>query len=100
MTFLSDTLVWFLQLLGQVLSLYAILILVVVIMSWLNPDPWNPIVRTLRALTDPVLDLFRRFIPIVAGLDLSPWVVILAISFVRAVLLPHLVVAATHLAQP
>ncbi len=99
MTFLSDTLVWLLQLIGQIMSLYAILILVVVIMSWLNPDPWNPIVRTLRALTDPVLDLFRRFIPVVAGLDLSPWAVILVISFVRAVLIPHLVVAATRLAQ-
>ncbi len=91
MSFLADTVVWLLQLVRQVLGLYAILIFVVVLLSWVNPDPWNPIVRTLRAITDPVLDRARRVVPSFGFLDLSPWVVMLAIGFLQSVALPHLI---------
>jgi YggT family protein len=89
--------VFVLNVIGQVLFLYEIVIFAAVVLSWVNPDPWNPIVRTIRAITDPVLDLFRRFIPMVGPLDLSPWVVVLLIQFVRSVVLPHLARSATGL---
>jgi YggT family protein len=78
------------RVISQLLFLYELLIFAAVVLSWVSPDPWNPIVRTIRALTDPVLDVFRRIIPMVGPLDLSPWAVVLLIEFVRSVALPHL----------
>ena len=54
-------------------------------LSWVNPDPNNPIVRFLRAVTDPVLYRVRRALPFVyaGGIDFSPLVVMLAIQFVQ-----------------
>lgn len=72
-----------------VLTLYQFMILAVVILSWINPDPYNPIVRFLRRATDPVLRPFRRLMmPLTMQLriDLSPILVFLLISFVQRVL--------------
>jgi len=52
-----------------------------VICSWVNADPYNPIVRFIRRITDPVLDWIRRFLPPIAGLDFSPFVAMLALQF-------------------
>lgn len=97
MSFAGDTTVFVINVIGQMLFLYEIVIFAAVVLSWVNPDPWNPIVRTIRALTDPVLDLFRRIIPMVGPLDLSPWVVVLLIEFIRQVVLKHLAGAAVGL---
>jgi YggT family protein len=53
------------------------------IISWVNPDPYNPIVRFLRRATDPVLDRIRSKMPYMGGIDLSPLAVILAIYFLQ-----------------
>jgi YggT family protein len=53
------------------------------LLSWVNPDPYNPIVRFLHRATDPVLDRVRSKMPYMGGIDLSPLLVILAIYFVR-----------------
>ena len=52
------------------------------LLSWVNPDPWNPIVRFLYQVTEPVLRPIRRRLP-VTGIDFSPVVVILAIYFLQ-----------------
>jgi len=71
-----------------VLWLYTWIIIISAVLSWVNPDPYNPIVRTLRTLTEPVLWRVRRTLPFlyVNGIDLSPVAVILALQFADIVL--------------
>ncbi|GHV54564.1 YggT family protein [Deltaproteobacteria bacterium] len=76
------------HILHTVIWLYTWIIIVSALLSWVNPDPYNPIVRTLRSLTEPVLWRVRRIFPFtyINGVDLSPVVVILALQFVDYVL--------------
>ena len=61
------------------------------VLSWVNPDPFNPIVRFLYRVTEPVLRPIRRRLPTMQmGLDLSPMLVILAIYFLQAFLVESL----------
>ena len=70
------------RLLDMALSLYTFVIIARAVISWVNPDPWNPIVQFLYRATEPVLAPVRRRIPI-AGIDLSPIVVIFVILFLQ-----------------
>ncbi len=71
--------------LDTVLFLYMWIIIIRAVISWVNPDPWNPIVQILHRLTDPVLLTIRRRIPfaIAGGMDLSPIIAILIIYFLQ-----------------
>jgi YggT family protein len=60
------------------------------ILSWVNPDPYNPIVRFLYRVTEPVLRPIRERLPIAMGFDFSPMVVILAIYFLESFLVSSL----------
>jgi YggT family protein len=61
------------------------------VLSWVNPDPFNPIVRFLYRVTEPVLQPIRRRLPTMQmGLDLSPMVVLLAIYFLKYFLVESL----------
>lgn len=51
------------------------------VISWVNPDPYNPIVRFLYSATEPVLYRIRRVLPYMGGMDFSPMLVIIAIIF-------------------
>lgn len=54
------------------------------VLSWVNPDPYNPIVRALYAVTEPVLSRLRRKLPLFAGsIDFSPIVAVLIIVFLQ-----------------
>jgi len=66
-----------------VLTLYMYMIIASALISWVNPDPYNPIVRFLHRATDPVLDRIRSKMPYIGGIDLSPLAVILAIYFLQ-----------------
>jgi YggT family protein len=66
------------------LTIYMWVIIARALLSWVNPDPYNPIVRFLYNVTEPVLGWVRRRVPIVfGGLDLSPILVLLAIIFLQ-----------------
>lgn len=65
------------------LTIYMYLIIGRAIISWVNPDPYNPIVNFLYRVTEPVLDRIRSKLPNLGGLDLSPMVVILIIIFLQ-----------------
>lgn len=80
------------KVLDAVLNLYFWIVIVSAVLSWVNPDPYNPIVRILRNLTEPVFYRIRKWIPFtyIGGLDLSPVVVLLAIQFVNAVVVQSL----------
>lgn len=73
------------------LSLYMWIIIAQAVISWVNPDPYNPIVRFLHSVTEPVLYNIRRMIPVYfGGLDFSPIIVILAIIFLKTFLVQTL----------
>ncbi len=73
--------------LNWVLVIYMWLIIARAILSWVNPDPYNPIVRFLYNVTEPVLSYLRRRLPLVyGGLDLSPLLVLGAIIFLKVFL--------------
>jgi YggT family protein len=66
------------------LTIYMWVIIARALLSWVNPDPYNPIVRFLYNVTEPVLVWIRRRVPLVfGGLDLSPILVLLAIIFLQ-----------------
>ncbi|MFQ5736957.1 MAG: YggT family protein [Thermodesulfobacteriota bacterium] len=65
------------------LSIYFWMIIGRAIISWVSPDPYNPIVRFLYQATEPVLYRIRRVVPYLGGLDLSPLIAILVIMFLR-----------------
>ena len=79
-----------------VLWAYMWLVIIRALISWVNPDPWNPIVRVLYQVTEPVLRPIRRMLPM-TGIDFSPVIVILAIYFLQAFLVPVLREAAFRL---
>lgn len=69
------------------LELYMWIVIISALISWVNPDPYNPIVRFLRSATEPVFVRVRRYIPAVAGgVDFTPLIVILAIVFLKVFL--------------
>ena len=79
------------KILHVVLQLYMWVIIARAILSWVNPDPYNPIVRFLYNVTEPVLYNIRRHIPSdFGGIDFSPMLVILAIMFLDYFLVPSL----------
>jgi YggT family protein len=76
--------------LNVVLTLYLWIVIARAILSWVNPDPRNPIVRFLYNATEPVLYRVRRAVPDLGGIDFSPLLVILAIYFLQVVLVGSL----------
>jgi YggT family protein len=73
------TIAW---LIDYLLWIYMWIIIIRALISWVNPDPWNPIVRFLHQVTEPVLRPIRRRLPSTA-IDFSPLVVILAIMVLQ-----------------
>ena len=69
--------------LDTVLFLYMWLIIIRAVISWVNPDPYNPIIQFLGRVTDPVLDTIRRRVGIIGGIDVSPILAILLIIFLQ-----------------
>jgi YggT family protein len=74
------------------LTVYMWIIIIRAVLSWVNPDPYNPIVRLLYQVTDPVMDRIRRWIPWQGmGIDISPIIILLAIVFLQNFLVPSLI---------
>jgi YggT family protein len=73
--------------LNYLLTFYWWIVIIAVLLTWVNPDPYNPIVRFLRGVTEPVFYQIRRRLPfvVISGIDLSPIVVLLLIEVVRMV---------------
>ena len=72
--------------LGLLLNILWFAILIRVILSWFPVDPYNPIVRIIFEITEPVLAPFRRVIPRIGMFDLSPLAAFLVISFLSQAL--------------
>jgi YggT family protein len=93
---LADLLHALAWLVDYVLWAYMWIIVIRALVSWVNPDPWNPIVRFLYQATEPVLRPIRRRLPM-SGIDFSPMLVILAIYFLQRFLVPVIEDAAFQL---
>ena len=73
------------------LTVYMYIIIVQAVLSWVNPDPYNPIVRFINQVTEPVLFHIRsRFPTAFGGIDFSPMIVILGVIFLKAFLVKSL----------
>lgn len=71
----------------SIVSLYKWVIIIAALLSWVRPDPYNPIVQMLHRLTEPAYALVRRFIPtVVGGMDLAPMIIIFALIFLETFL--------------
>lgn len=91
MFIVSNLLIALAGVLGMALTLYTWVIIARAILSWVNPDPYNPIVRFLYNVTEPVLYRVRRTIPSYAGgIDFSPIIVLLALYFLQSFLVQSL----------
>lgn len=70
-----------------IIKLYYWVIIISAILSWVRPDPYNPIVQMLDRLTQPAYALVRRFIPtVVGGIDLAPLIIIFILIFLETFL--------------
>ncbi len=90
MFMLSNFLLAIARLLNFILSAYIWIVIGRAVISWVNADPYNPIVRFLVQATEPLLARIRRVLPVMGGLDLSPMVLILAVVFLQSFLVPTL----------
>lgn len=87
----SNLIIAIAQVLDLILNIYSWLIIGRALISWVSPDPYNPIVRFLYMATEPVLSFARRFIPPIGGtLDLTPIIVLVLIFFLRQALIQTL----------
>ncbi len=78
------------QLVDLTINVFLFAILIQVIISWINPGSYNPVMGLISSLTDPLLRPARRLIPPISGLDLSPMLVMLGLYLLKMLLLPPL----------
>lgn len=91
MFFLANFLIALAQVLDIVLWAYMWIVVARALVSWVNPDPNNPIVRFLYAATEPVLYRIRRALPLYAGgIDFSPLIVFVGVIFLQRFLVRSL----------
>ena len=82
-----DALSFLLQVLAQTLSIYTLVLLVRVLLSWFpNLDWGNPVLSTVSSITDPYLNAFRGLIPPLGGLDLSAIVAFIVLQLAQSLL--------------
>jgi YggT family protein len=79
------------KLIDFLLTIYMWIIIGRAVISWVNADPYNPVVRFLVEATEPLLSRIRRFLPIsMGGIDFSPMILIMVIMFLQSFLVPTL----------
>ena len=76
------------NLVSSIFDLYILVVIVRVVMSWIGVQSGNQIVQFIYDVTEPVLSKIRGVVPPIAGLDLSPVVLIIALSLIRNILFP------------
>ncbi|HBH73482.1 MAG TPA: YggT family protein [Synechococcales bacterium UBA10510] len=82
-----ESLGFLLQVLGQTISIYTLVLLVRVLLSWFPNLDWsNPILTTVSSITDPYLNAFRGLIPPLGGLDLSAILAFLTLQLLQTLL--------------
>lgn len=89
--FIGDLIIAVAKILDFILDIYKWIVIIAALISWVSPDPYNPVVRFLYLATDPVLRPIRRVIGYRLGpIDISPLVVIIAIMFIQLAIIKPL----------
>lgn len=88
------------MILGSLLNVYFWIVVIACLITWVNPNPYNPIVRILRSLTEPVFYRVRKWMPFtyIGGIDFSPVVVLIAIELANRIVVRSLAQYAAQLA--
>ena len=98
MFILANFLIAVAKVLQIVLTFYMYIIIAQAILSWVSPDPYNPIVRFIHNVTEPVLYRIRSRLPVMyGGVDFSPIVVILGVVFLQSFVVNSLLMLAQRL---
>lgn len=87
---LSNFLLALAKLVDLVLGAYIWIVIARAVISWVKADPYNPVVRFLVQVTEPILNRIRKVLPPMGGVDLSPMLLIFAIVFLQSFLVPTL----------
>ncbi len=88
----TNLIIFIAQTLNTLLGIYFWVVIVSAVMTWIEPNPYNPIVRFIYSITEPVFDWLRQHLPVVfGGIDFSPLVVIIGIQFIQTVVIPSAV---------
>ncbi len=92
MFILGNFLLAFANVIDFVLMIYKWIIIIAAVVSWVNPDPYNPIVRLLYRATEPALRPIRRVIGAKLGpIDISPLIVVLIIIFIQQFIIKSII---------
>jgi YggT family protein len=84
MIVISTLLIAIAKILDMVITLYLWIVIIAALITWVRPDPYNPIVQFLYKATEPVYALIRRYIPTnFGGFDIAPLIVILGLQFIE-----------------
>ena len=70
---------------GQIIGLYKLVLIVRIALSWIPHNPQNPVITFLYKITEPVLEPVRRVIPSIGGIDISPIIVFIGLSFIKGI---------------
>ena len=88
-TSLFPALAWSIpELIALFINVFLFAILIQVIISWVNPSGYNPVIGLLNSITEPLLGPARRIVPPISGLDLSPMLVMIGLMLLKMLLLP------------
>lgn len=99
MIIVANTLSAVAMVLKTLLQIYFWIVVVAALITWVNPSPYNPIVRFLRSMTEPVFYRVRKWLPFcyAAGIDFSPVIVLVAIQLVNHIVVKSLAEYAAQL---
>lgn len=79
------------DLIALVLTVFLVAVIIQVILSWINPGQYNPVIGLVHKLSDPVLKPIRKLIPSLGGLDLSPLFATLALLVAKMLIVPPII---------
>ncbi len=72
----------------SLLRIYEVILFIAILLTWVNADPYNPIVRILYSITMPLLNWIRRKVPLHIGiLDLSPLILFIIIEIIQRIII-------------
>ncbi|MGB0496337.1 MAG: YggT family protein [Kangiellaceae bacterium] len=80
--FLLLVLISLVELLKSILHLFIFLIFIRIIMSWISPGGYNPVMAVIRQLSEPIIARFRKMLPPMSGFDFSPMIALIMIYFI------------------
>lgn len=91
MSILGNIIIFIANILDVALTIYSFIVIASALISWVRPDPYNPIVRFLYRVTEPILSPVRKLLPFRSPFDISPLILLLLIYFIQKFLIPGLI---------